>query len=170
MDLERPAIPRTQDEIVALYQRRIYAVIYRMTGTHAEADDLCQETFLQVFRGLPRLRADSDLDAWVYRVAMNISVDYLRRKTKDRTLAERLRAARAADEAAPAAADPELEDAVRAAIDQLPPEQKAVIVLRVFEGLEHEEIARIQGVPVATVRWRLFTARRKLEDLLAEHL
>jgi RNA polymerase sigma-70 factor (ECF subfamily) len=159
------------DELVRLYQRRVYGVIHNTTGSHGDVDDLCQETFLQVFRGMSRLREIADLDAWVYRIAMNVSVDYLRRKTKDRSLTDRLRARQQRSmECAPAVSNPELAAAVQAALHRLPPEQKAVIVLRMHEGLEHDEIARVLGIPLATARWRLFAARRKLEELLASHL
>ena len=162
-------IPPTMEEFVRQYQRRVYAVIYRMTGRHAEAEDLCQETFLQLFRSLPSVQEVSDLDAWVYRIAMNVSTDYLRRRTKEARTAERLLARGSPRGTAPDS-DPELESAVRSALDQLPPDQKAVIVLRMFEGQSHEAISRIQGIPVATVRWRYFAARRKLEELLGPYL
>jgi RNA polymerase sigma-70 factor (ECF subfamily) len=157
------------EELLRQYQRRVYAVIYRMTGRHAEADDLCQETFLQVFRGLANGTQVSDLDAWVYRIAMNVSADYLRRRAKEGRIAERL-AARGEPRGEATVADPELASAVRSALDQLPPDQKAVIVLRMFEGRSHEAIARIRGIPVATARWQYFAARRKLEELLGPHL
>ena len=70
----------SHEELVDLYQKRIYAVIYRMTGRHADTDDLCQEAFLQIFRSLPRWKPGTNLDSWVYRIAMNVSVDHLRRK------------------------------------------------------------------------------------------
>ncbi|MBI3268066.1 MAG: sigma-70 family RNA polymerase sigma factor [Planctomycetes bacterium] len=160
----------TLDELVQRYQRRVYAVIYRLTGNHAETDDLCQETFLQVFRSLPRFRPGTDLDAWVYQIATHVSVDHLRRRARDTRLLDKLKAQPPPQSVEPTAGDPDLEADVRHALDQLPPEQRSVIVLRVFEGLSHEEIARIQSVPVATIRWRLFAARRKLEELLGPRL
>ncbi|MBX3465811.1 MAG: sigma-70 family RNA polymerase sigma factor [Planctomycetes bacterium] len=162
----------THDALIGRYQRRVHAVIYRMTGRHADVDDLCQETFLQVFRGLGKLPAGSNLDGWVYRVALNVSIDHLRRRTKQRALERDPAAARGPTRAAPVqvAAGQELEQAVRRALDELPDDQRAVVVLRMYEGLSHEEIGSIQGVPVATVRWRLFAARRKLEALLAPFL
>jgi RNA polymerase sigma-70 factor (ECF subfamily) len=154
------------DDLVRRYQRRVYAVVYRMTGTASDADDLCQETFLQVFRSLPRFKDGTDLDAWVYRIAMNVSIDHLRRKSRDAAAppgaVERL--------PAPRPSDPELEAAVRRAVDQLPPDQKAVLVLRMFEGLSHDQIADVLAAPAATVRWRLFAARRRLEELLSPYL
>jgi RNA polymerase sigma-70 factor (ECF subfamily) len=166
-----PPVPAVVDEpapcledLVDRYQKRIYAVIYRMTGRHADTDDLCQEAFLQIFRSLPRWKPGTNLDSWVYRIAMNVSVDHLRRKGLSKSALERLAAE-------PGTADPQGLDreslaAVREALDQLPPDQKSVVVLRVHEGLSHERIAEIVEAPVPTVRWRLFAALEKLESLL----
>jgi RNA polymerase sigma-70 factor (ECF subfamily) len=95
---------------------------------------------------------------------MNVSVDHLRRKGLSKSALERLAAE-------PGTADPQGLDreslaAVREALDQLPPDQKSVVVLRVHEGLSHERIAEIVEAPVPTVRWRLFAALEKLESLL----
>jgi RNA polymerase sigma-70 factor (ECF subfamily) len=146
----------------------VYAVIYRMTGSHSETDDLCQETFLQIFRSLSRFRPGTLLDSWVYRIATNVSVDYLRRKSKERAAEGVLRdrAARSQQVAEPLEAD--LAAAARGALETLPPEQKAVVVLRLFEGLSHEEIAAVVEAPVATVRWRFFSALEKLSSVLGE--
>jgi RNA polymerase sigma-70 factor (ECF subfamily) len=158
----RPASP---EELVDRYQRRIYAVIYRMTGRHADTDDLCQETFLQIFRSYSRFEPGTNLDSWVYRIAMNVSVDFLRRRGKEKAKEEDLRRAGPRTGETPAL-DAETEKAVRAAIDELPPQQKAVVILRMFENLSHEKIAQVVEAPVATVRWRLFSAIEKLESLL----
>ena len=160
--------PPRPEELVDRYQRRVYAVIYRMTGSHSETDDLCQETFLQIFRSLPRFRPGTLLDSWVYRIATNVSVDYLRRKSKERAAKDVLvdRAVRTRQADQPIEAD--LAAAAREALETLPPEQKAVVVLRLFEGLGHEEIATIVEAPVATVRWRFFTALEKLSSVLGE--
>jgi len=155
--------PRLED-LVDRYQKRIYAVIYRMTGRHADADDLCQEVFLQIFRSLPRWKPGTNLDSWVYRIAMNVSVDHLRRKSLNKTALERL--GREPQSAPPEALDRESAAAVRKAMDELPPDQKAVVVLRIHEGLSHERIAEIVEAPLPTVRWRLFSALEKLEGLL----
>ncbi|MBI3724470.1 sigma-70 family RNA polymerase sigma factor [bacterium] len=159
----------SRDELVRRYQRRVYAVIHRMTGRHADADDLCQETFLQVFRGVGRLPPGSNLDSWVYRVAMNVSVDHLRRQGRERALKTELE--RQASPPSPTTApDTDVEAAVRRALDQIPADQKAVLVLRSFEGMSYQEIASIQGIPVGTARWRFFAARRALEKLLGAYL
>lgn len=166
--VDKVPTPRPE-ELVDRYQRRIYAVIHRMIGTSAEADDLCQETFLQMFRSLPSFRPGTNLDSWVYRIAMNISVDHLRRQGKGRKLREALEV-RTAPPTTPDVLPEETTRAVREAVDGLPPDQKAVVILRLFEGLSHEAIAGIVGAPVATVRWRLFASLEKLEALLAPHV
>jgi RNA polymerase sigma-70 factor (ECF subfamily) len=159
---EEPA-PRLEG-LVDRYQKRIYAVIYRMTGRHADTDDLCQEAFLQIFRSLPRWKPGTNLDSWVYRIAMNVSVDFLRRKGLNRAALERL--GREPQNATPESLDHETSAAVRKAIDDLPPDQKVVVVLRIHEGLSHERISEIVEAPVPTVRWRLFAALEKLGSQL----
>lgn len=155
--------PRMED-LIDRYQKRIYAVIYRMTGRHGDTDDLCQEVFLQIFRSLPRFKAGTNLDSWVYRIAMNVSVDHLRRRGKNKAALEVL--GRQSEPTPAGTLDSDTKAAVRQAVDQLPPDQKAVVVLRIHEGLSHERISEIVDAPVPTVRWRLFTALQKLEGLL----
>jgi RNA polymerase sigma-70 factor (ECF subfamily) len=159
---------QSREDLISRYQRRVFAVIYRMTGRHSEVDDLCQETFLQIFRSLPGFREGTDLDAWVYRIAMNVSIDYHRRRSKEKGAMEILeRSASKNDEEGP---DQEKQAAVRKALDVLPAAQKSVVVLRLFEGLSHDEIASILEIPAATVRWRLHSALEKLESLLGRYL
>ena len=159
---------QSREDLISRYQRRVFAVIYRMTGRHSEVDDLCQETFLQIFRSLPGFREGTDLDAWVYRIAMNVSIDYHRRRSKEKGAIEVLgRNGSKNEEELP---DEEKHAAVRKALDVLPAAQKSVVVLRLFEGLSHEEIAAILEIPAATVRWRLHSALEKLESLLGRYL
>jgi RNA polymerase sigma-70 factor, ECF subfamily len=145
--------------VVRRYQRRIYAVLHRMAG-QAEVDDLCQETFLQILRNLDGLRAARDPDAWVYRIAMNVAVDCLRRKARDRKLPGRT----------PTSPAPGVESEAVLALERLEPHLRQVVVLRVFEELSHEKISAILDTPVGTVRWRLFEARRKLAEALSPQL
>lgn len=151
-------------EIVRRYQRRIHAVLHRMVGNVAEVEDLCQETFLQLLRNPDRFLAARDRDAWVYRIAMNVAVDFLRRKTRDRGLA-----APGPSSVAPSG-DLDPESAARRALDDLPPQLRQVVILRIFEELSHEQIAAALDASVGTVRWRLFEARRRLGELLGPHL
>jgi RNA polymerase sigma-70 factor (ECF subfamily) len=167
LPVDKAAPPRPED-LLPLYQKRVYAVIYRMTGRHADVDDLCQEAFLQMIRSLSSFRPGTNLDAWVYRIAMNVSVDHLRRLGKGQKLEEGLR--RRGPQASVADLPEETSRAVREAIDALPPDQKSVVVLRLYEGLSHEAIGEIVGAPVATVRWRFFASLEKLESVLAPYV
>ena len=159
----------SNQEIVRRYQRRIYAVIHRMVGRRAEVEDLCQETFLQLLRNPGGLGAARDPDAWVYRIAMNVAVDFLRRRTRDRGLRGTAGQGREPASKAPVPGA-ESESAALRALDRLEPHERQVVVLRIFEGLSHEQIAAVLDAPVGTVRWRLFEARRKLVELLGPHL
>jgi len=161
--------PIRPEDLVDRFQKRIYAVIYRMTGLHTEADDLCQETFVQVFRSLPTYRPGTNLDSWVYRIAMNVAVDHLRRQGKRRKIHEKLRSS-GPPLATQAGLPEETVRAVHLALEDLPADQKAVVVLRLFEELSHDQIAGILDVPVTTVRWRLFAALEKLEHTLESHV
>ena len=156
----------SDQDIVRRYQRRIYAVLYRMVGGGAEVEDLCQDTFLQVLKNPNGLLAARDPDAWVYRIAMNVAVDFLRRKARDRGLEGRPSSGREA----PPVAGPEPESSAWRALDELSPQLRQVVVLRIFEGMSHEQIAVVLDASVGTIRWRLFEARRKLGELLGQHL
>jgi RNA polymerase sigma-70 factor, ECF subfamily len=155
-------------EIVRRYQRRIYAVIHRMIGSRGEVEDLCQDTFLQILRNPSGLAQARDRDAWVYRIAMNVAIDFLRRKVRDRGLADKVSGRAPAAHAPGSGTDSE--SAALRALDELSPQLRQVVILRIFEGLSHEQIAMILDASVGTIRWRLFEARRKLGELLGPYL
>ena len=148
-------------ELVTKYQRLVYHVIFRMTGNHPETDDLCQQVFLKAFEGLPQFKAGSDFKSWLYRISANTCIDHLRRPRTPPKEAGRK------GESAPM---DQTQKAVFAAIRTLPPDQRAVIVLHIIQGLPQQEVAKMVGCPLPTLRTRLFTARRSLESLLKEHL
>jgi RNA polymerase sigma-70 factor (ECF subfamily) len=152
-------------EIVRQYQRRVHALLYRMIGRRSDVEDLCQETFLQLLRNPGALRAARDRNAWVYRVAMNVAADFLRRKVRDRQAPGAEPAVR---DAGSAALDPE--SVARRALDELPIQLRQVVLLRVFEEMSHDEIAAVVDATVGTVRWRLFEARRQLGEKLGPYL
>ena len=158
----------SNQEIVRRYQRRIYSVIHRMVGGRGDVEDLCQETFLQILKNPGGFHGARDQDAWVYRIAMNVAVDFLRRKSRDRGLGDN--AAGREHVQKPPVPGSESESPVVRALDQLEPHLKQVIVLRIFEGLRHEQISAVLDAPVGTVRWRLFEARRKLVEILGPYL
>jgi RNA polymerase sigma-70 factor (ECF subfamily) len=156
--------------LVIKYREGIYRVARRMLGNHEDAADATQEVFLRAYRALPRFDGRSQLYTWLYRIAINLCLD------------ARSRCARAsivgADDALRDVADgPPLEDVVEhreagqlvaAAVAGLPPRQRAMIVLRLYQDLPYQEIARIMGCTEGTVKATMFAAVRKLRQTLIE--
>ncbi len=153
------------NEIVRTYQKKIYFLCYRMIAAHEDAADLSQETFVRAYGALKKFDGRSGLYTWLYRIAMNLCLNQVK---KPRGLS--LDAAEAQEvEAPPGQASPEealhrsqLNQAIARAVEALPPRQKAVFILRTNEGLSHEEIARSIGRSVGAVKATYFQAVRKL--------
>jgi RNA polymerase sigma-70 factor, ECF subfamily len=164
-------------EIVRRYERPIFNMIVRMVRDRALAEDLSQDTFLKAFSRLDRYDPAYRLSNWLFKIAHNTVIDHVR-KQKSAALSpdslsrgEDLSALEPGD---PAARDPietlaqaELARAVDCAMASLRPEYRQVVVLRYQEELSHEEIARIMGLPVGTVKSHLHRARAQLAVALA---
>lgn len=158
------------EELYRRHSRRLYNVAYRMTGNAADADDLLQEIFLQVYRRLETFRGDAALGTWLYRLAVNCCLDHVRskagRQQKATAFIEDL------DAFTPAAAGSWRPDTVldrmelERAIDQLPPSYRAAFVLHDVEGREHHEVGEMLGVAVGTSKSLVHKARRRLRSLL----
>lgn len=160
-----------------LYKDRVYNVAYRITGNSADALDAAQETFGILFRKLRSFRFDSKFSSWVYRIAVNASID-LKRRSGARRLApiEELGAGglkvqsslapSSVTEPEAAAADRELEIEVQRAMDALSPKLKAIVVLRHVEDLSYEEISEALGCSLGTVKSRLARAHEALAKTL----
>ena len=160
-------------EIVRRYQRPVFNLIVRMVQDGGTAEDLAQETFVKVFRSLQTFDVRLRFAAWIFKIAHNTTLDYLRRhrphlvpldapvQGEERTLADQL--------SDPAALSPEraverqqLRAALDAAINRLRPEYRRVVVLRYQEDLDYAEIAEITGAPLGTVKTFLHRARQAL--------
>jgi RNA polymerase sigma-70 factor, ECF subfamily len=153
---------------------------YHMIQNETEAWDLAQEAFIKAWRALPRFKLDSSFYTWLYRITHNVTYDWLRKKKIqgdgefDDSRTEHQVAAGA--ETAPHGDAPpdvalrraELGDRIRAAIGQLSPEHRQVILLREVDGLAYEEIAQVVPCSLGTVMSRLFYARKKLQELLKD--
>ena len=164
-------------EIVRRYERPVFNMIVRMLRDRALAEDLSQDTFLKAFSRLDRYDPTYRLSNWLFKIAHNTVIDHVR-KQKSAALpidslshGEDLSALEAED---PARSDPietlaqaELARAVDSAMASLRPEYRQVVVLRYQEELSHEEIARITGLPVGTVKSHLHRARAQLAVALA---
>ena len=162
--------------IVERHRPMVYRVAYQFAGNHHDADDIAQEVFIKVYQSLARFRRDAQFTSWLYRIAMNACIDHRRRQTphlahrelEDPELA--LESA-AAGEPGPedCAAGAELGVALQAAVDQLPPRQRLIFVMRHHEGLKLHEIASALGLQDGTVKRQLHTAVHRLRRVLATH-
>jgi RNA polymerase sigma-70 factor (ECF subfamily) len=162
--------PAAFESLVRRYQRMIHALLWRMTGSLPEAQDLAQETFLRAWQQLPGFRGEARFATWLCRIAINACLHWREREARRHLALERCAQTLAADAAAsePTDADGDLRQRVQAALLKLPAKQRAAIVLTVYEGLNHAEAARVLGCSETTVSWRVFAARRKLKRWLAK--
>jgi RNA polymerase sigma-70 factor (ECF subfamily) len=148
-------------ELVERYAARVRYFLRKLLGSADRADDALQDVWLDVYRGLPNLAAAGAFRAWLYRIARDRALGKLRRSRIELPLV--------GDEVASEVEEPfDAEDAERihAALDQLPAEQREVLVLRFVEDMSYEEIARVVGCPLGTIRSRIHYAKQALRRLL----
>ncbi len=167
------------DELVRRHQPRIYATVYHMTSNHEDANDIAQESFIKAYLALRSFKAGSSFYTWLYRIAVNRTINFLKqRKHKghlslndldfnaehdpdlvalisDRTPRRDLRLA-------------ELQEKLNEAMQKLSEDHRLVVSLHDIQGLSHEEISQITDCNVGTVRSRLFYARQQLQAHLSE--
>lgn len=154
------------DAIGRLYERhssRIYAIVRRLAGDDAQAEDFAQEAWLRVFRALPTFRGDSRFTTWLHRVAVNSALHGRRSGQRRRRLIDD---GVSVPESAARSEQPLLRLELERAIDKLPRGMRQVLVLHDIEGYKHEEIAELLGVNTGTCKSQLFKARAKLREIL----
>ena len=169
---------------VRTYQDKVYGLIYRMLGNHAEAQDVAQEVFVTVFKSIDSFRGESKLSTWLYRIAANHCknrIKYLRRRAHKATTELDAHAERALQsspsstlgegQAGPAEVleGAQLEQIVQRAINKLDEEPRLLLVLRDVEEMSYEEIMQVTGLPEGTVKSRLHRARQALKEEIARH-
>ncbi len=165
---------RSFEELVVLYQDRVFSHCFRLTANSDDAQDLAQEVFIQAFRAIKTFRHEADLGTWLHRITVNSWINWQRRNKKllifslddpvntpDGEVIREL----AASEASPleAVEQQELSAAVRTALDRLAPEYRTVLVLREMEGYSYEEIAQILDCSLGTVKSRISRGRRDIK-------
>jgi len=161
--------PPPWEEIVRDHSARVYRLAYRLTGNAADAEDLTQDTFVRVFRSLNSY-SPGTFEGWLHRITTNLFLDRVRRNKKIRFSAlpadaERIPGRdRTPDQHYE---DSRFDDDVQAALDALPPDFRAAVVLCDIEGLSYEEIAATLGVKLGTVRSRISRGRAQLREHLA---
>ena len=150
------------------YRRRLYNFVLRYLQDEALAEDVFQDSFLRLLQAAPRWQSRARVSTWLYRVALNRCIDLARRRHEGSLPAGAAEAIvdPRPDPAAALQADEALER-LRREVGRLPPEQRAVLILRVYEALGEREVAAIVGCPVGTVKSRLHHALRRLRARLA---
>jgi RNA polymerase sigma-70 factor (ECF subfamily) len=159
------------DELVRQHADRVYRLAYRLSGNQHDAEDLTQETFIRVFRSVQNYQPGT-FEGWLHRITTNLFLDMVRRRSRIRMEAlpedyDRV----PADEPNPEQIyhDSRLGADLQAALDSLPPEFRAAVVLCDIEGLSYEEIGATLGVKLGTVRSRIHRGRQALREYLAAH-
>jgi RNA polymerase sigma-70 factor, ECF subfamily len=169
------------DELVTRYRTRVFGMIYNMVHSEQDAWDLAQDSFLKAWKSIKRFRGRSSFYTWIYRIVMNVTIDWLRKKQVKGGGSEfddaiQLKEVEPASKTVPkseALPHEKIERSeIRARIDQaiaqLSPEQRAVILMKEIEEMQYHEIAEALGCSIGTVMSRLFYARKKLQNLLRD--
>jgi RNA polymerase sigma-70 factor (ECF subfamily) len=165
----RQGDPQAFEDLYRQHAGRLYSLTFRMAGSAQEAEDLLQDVFLHVHRKLGSFRGESSLGTWLYRIAMNHCLDYLRgRQARAGRATESLEDDRVAEPVAPAPAVPSAVTRLdlERAISRLPEGCRAAFLLHDVEGFEHHEVADILGVSIGTSKSQVHRARTKLRQML----
>jgi RNA polymerase sigma-70 factor (ECF subfamily) len=164
------------NQLILRWERPIYALAYRVIGREEDARDVCQETFLRAFRALPGFKGQAKFSSWLYRIALNLCRDWIRRQRRAPTvqMPEGVDPVELASETGPVESIEtlverrELSAVVEEAMALLPEEQRTAIILKEYHGMTFQEIADLQGCPLSTVKTRLYQGlsvlRRHLEN------
>ena len=167
--------PGSREALYHRYKKRVYGLALRIVGP-VDAEEVAQEAFIRIFRGLPKFRGDAALSTWIYRLAVNAALSHRSRRAGARLLTrdsdsqlegQLEKTIEAQPAAEPVRGDAVLRARLERALVQLPTGYRTVIVLHDVEGLEHEEIAAILRCHVGTSKSQLHKARARLREILA---
>ncbi len=182
-ELDRALVERVQkgdkrafDLLVRKYQHKVIGLVSRYVRSHAECEDIAQESFIRAWRAMGSFRGDSAFYTWLYKIAVNTAKNHLvsmgRRPPTDDIDAEdavfMVGAERMQDNATPEREmmRQEIEQSVFSTVQALPEELRTAITLREVDGLSYDEIAEAMGCPIGTVRSRIFRAREAIDEKL----
>lgn len=171
------------EEIHRRYEKRIYNAIYQMLGDVEDATDLTQDVFIRIYNGLSDLRAEEAFNSWIYRVAINLCRDHVRKFRRIR-LDSLEQGGRPDEEGAGSAIEipdwtdnperiverEEMQQAVRTAVSALPEHYRSVVILHHLQGMDVTEIAKVVGCRVGTVKSRLSRGRDEIKRRLERYL
>lgn len=169
------------DTLVVKYSPKLYGLIYHMTSNRDDSHDLLQDVFAKAYRSLRRFRGQSAFYTWIYSIATNMTLNFLKKRNRRFTYSlDDIDSGIERDQEfidATAGSDPvreaglnELQQKLNEAMMQLSDDHRAVVTMFDIQGMQHSEIARIMGVSEGTIRSRLFYAHRQLQSLLSDYL
>jgi RNA polymerase sigma-70 factor (ECF subfamily) len=157
-------------ELVRRYQDPVYGMVARFVGGSEDAQDIAQDVFLRVFRGLDGFRGESKFSTWLYRITWNLCADWLRRNKRPNREATVVQAAETLPDRRVDLEEGFLEEeqrvAVRQALNALDEKYRSVVVLHYYQKLSYDQIAEVLDMPVKTVETRLYRARKTLRGCL----
>lgn len=168
--------PESFNQLVLRWERSIYALAYRTLGRDEDARDVCQETFLRAYRGLHAFKGEAKFSSWLYRIALNLCRDAMRRERRAPLVAvpdgiDPTELAAQQPSPAPSVEDlvaqAELGRHVAAAMRRLPEDQRTAILLKEYHGLTFQEIAEVMGCPLSTAKTRVYQGLSVLRRELA---
>lgn len=168
---------RAFEQLMLLHQKAVYNICYRMAGNAEDALDLSQEVFLKLWRTLEQYQFDAAFSTWLYRMTQNACIDFLRRQNRQQHTSltvcddeEDAGKEFSVPDPAPLPEERvifnEKQEAIRTAMNALPPDFREILELRVVRNLPYEQIAQIMELPVGTVKSRLARARLQLKKRL----
>ncbi len=159
------------DTLVTRHRRTVYQVCYRFVNHHEDAADLTQDTFVRAWKALGTFRGQARFSTWIYRIAVNVSLNRVSLKTPKTDVVDFDLVADVREPAPGAAIDAQERQAmVRKAVQSLPPRQRTALILRTYHELSHQEVADIVGTSVGAVKANVFHAlanlKKRLEPLV----
>lgn len=166
------------ETLVRKYQRQIANLIYLSMGSRDDVEDLLQEVFVRAYRSLPRFKFDASFFSWLYRIGLNLCIDEIRKKKIRRIVSldfltedaiENQRQEHSSLLSNEGTLYDERKEIIRDALQQLSMEHRQIILLREYEDLSYEEIAKTLHISVQAVKSRLFRARAELKELLKDY-
>jgi RNA polymerase sigma-70 factor (ECF subfamily) len=172
---------RAFDELVERYHDRIYGLAYNMLSNREDAEDLTQEIFVKAFEALPRFKGKSLFYTWLYRIAINKTINYRKKRNRNRALSlDQFDQEIKSDDIyqdLTAKGSPlrninltELQERLNASLQKLSDKHRTVMIMHDMQGIPHEEIAKVVGASTGTVRSRLFYARKQMQMELSEFM
>ena len=156
---------RAMEMLYHQFKRRVFGMAHRIVGT-SDAEEVAQEVFVRVFRGLANFRGDSQLSTWIYRLTVNASLSHLAKRGRRQEVSDDTAMTEVPAPPEPER-DPALASRIEAALQQLPPGYRAILVLHDVEGLSHEECGAILECRVGTCKSQLHKARGRMRELLS---